>query len=325
MGTDIDAEPMVSDLGEFGLIDRIAARATAAGAPGVVLGIGDDAAILRPRPGEDYVVSTDTAVEDVHFAWTLHAARTVGRRVLVANLSDLAAMGARPVGFTCALSAPSDLPLRRFDQLLDGLMDVATAHACPLIGGNLARAEQTHVTLTVIGAVARGRALRRDALRPGDRLYVTGTLGASALALRRARRLARRTHHVATPRLVAGRALARMSGRRACIDLSDGLAGDLRHLAEASGVGIEVDVSKLPLPRGFARACAAEGIDPIELAVAGGEDYELLFGLPASGRGGAPTAAALARRLGVGVTEIGRATRTPGVRGLPDLGGFRHW
>lgn len=315
----------LSDLGEFGLIERIAARSRGPRRSEIVLGIGDDAAILRPRRGEDTVVSTDAAVEGVHFDWVVHPPRIVGRRALAANLSDLAAMGARPIGFTCALAAPPDLPLQRFDRLLDGLMDLSRLHACPLIGGNLARAAHTHVTLTVIGAVARGRALRRDALRPGDRLFVTGALGASALALHRATRLARTSRHVPTPRLAAGRALARMPGRRACIDVSDGLAGDLAHLAEASGVGIEIEASKLPVPPGFARACASEGLDPLTLAVAGGEDYELLFGLPRHGPTGTGDAAALGRRLRVRVTEIGSVTRKPGVRGLPDLAGFRHW
>jgi len=314
----------LADLGEFGLIDRIAARTGRPRSSAVVIGIGDDAAVLRTRPNEDTVVSTDACVEDVHFAWSSHSPVLVGRRALVANLSDLAAMGARPLGFTCALAAPPTLPLRRFDGVLDGLLRAADAHGCPLVGGNLTRSARTHLTIAVIGAVARGRALRRDALRPGDHLFVTGALGLSALDLLRARARGGRVRHVPTPRLAAGRALARLTGRRACIDLSDGLAGDLAHLAESSGVGVEIDAARLPLPRGFARACARLGREPIELAVSGGEDYELLFGLPAH-RGRAPKAATLARRLGVTVTEIGRATRTPGVRGLPVAAGFRHW
>jgi thiamine-monophosphate kinase len=130
---------------------------------------------------------------------------------------------------------------------------------------------------------------------------------------------------VAVPRLEAGRTLARLAGARAaCIDLSDGLAGDLAHLTDASGVGAEIDAARLPLPRGFARAAAKLGEDPLALAVAGGEDYELLFGLPDRGVG-AGGAEALGRRLGVTVTEIGRATRTPGVRGLPGVEAWRHW
>jgi len=311
----------LADLGEFGLIERIAARTGGVVSKDVVLGIGDDAAILRPGPREDVVVSSDACVEGVHFTWSLHAPATIGRRALVANLSDLAAMGARPLGFTCAMAAPPGLALRRFDGVLDGMLRVASDHGCPLIGGNLTRAKRTHLTITVVGGVARGRALRRDALRPGDRLFVTGELGRSSLALLTARRRGGRMTHVATPRLAAGRALGRMRGRCACIDLSDGLAGDLAHLAEASGVGALIDAGRLPVPRNFERACRALGRDPVALATAGGEDYELLFGLPDR----APGATALSRRLGVTVTEIGRATRTRGLRGLPDVASFAHW
>jgi len=314
----------VADLGEFGLIDRIAARVGPARPPGVVLGIGDDAAVLRPRSGEDVVLSTDASVEGVHFDWARQAPADVGRRALVANLSDLAAMGARPLGFTCALAAPGTLPLRRFDGLLAGLLETAAAHGCPLVGGNVARAPQTSLSIAVVGATRRGRALRRDALRAGDRLFVTGALGGAALAWLRAGRQGGRVRGVAVPRLEAGRALARVRGRCACIDLSDGLAGDLGHLVRASGVGAEIDAARLPMPRGFARACARLGRDPVELAAAGGEDYELLFGLPArtAARLGA---AGLARRLGVAVTEVGSVTRTPGVRGLPEAVSWRHW
>jgi len=312
----------LADLGEFGLIDRIAARVGAARAPGVVLGIGDDAAILRTRPREDTVVSTDAFVEDVHFTWSLHAPAVVGRRALVANLSDLAAMGARPIAFTCAMSAPPSLPLRRFDGVLDGLLRAADEYGCPLVGGNLTRGAAVHLAIAVIGAIGRGRALRRDALRPGDRLFVTGALGRSALDWLRAEKRGRGVRHVAVPRLAAGRALARMRVRCACIDLSDGLAGDVLHLAEASGVGVEIDARALPWPKGFARGCAALGRDPVDLAASGGEDYELLFGLPP--RAGL-TEAVLSRRLGVAVTEIGRATRSPGVRGLGGARAFRHW
>ena len=313
----------IAELGEFGLIDRIRGRAGSRRASGVVIGIGDDAAVLRARGGEDVVLSTDACVEGVHFDWSIQTARAVGRRALVANLSDLAAMGARPLGFTCAMSAPPSLPLRRFDDLLGGMLEEASAHGCPLVGGNLTRSRQLQISIAVVGAVRRGHALRRDALRPGDRLFVTGDLGRGVLDRLRAQAGRRRARHVPAPRIEAGRALARMRACRVCIDISDGLAGDALHLAEASGVGLEIDASRLPLPRGYARACAALGRDPVALAASGGEDYELLFAL----RPGAPGAseAALARRLGVTVTEIGSATRTPGLRGLPVEAGWRHW
>jgi len=301
------------DLGEFGLIARIARAASRAGVAGsrdVVLGIGDDAAILRPRAGEDVVVTTDALVEGAHFRFATQDARTLGRRALLVNLSDLAAMGARPLGCTIALAAPPSLPARHALGLMRGAIDVARAAGCPLVGGNLARASETSITVSALGAVRRGRALRRDAARPGDRLLVTGSLGGAALAVARAQRGAR-VRALPPLRLAAGRALARLARPGACIDVSDGLVADLGHLLEASGVGARLDLAALPLPRGFAEACARAGRSPLALALAGGEDYELLFTL----RGG-PTPARLSARLGAPVTEIGRIEARRGLRFL---------
>ncbi|MCH2185570.1 thiamine-phosphate kinase, partial [Myxococcota bacterium] len=239
----------LADLGEFGLIDRIRERAGASSSRDVVLGIGDDAAILRPQAGEDSVVSTDASVEGVHFDWSIQSGRSIGRRALIANLSDLAAMGARPVGFTCALAAPPSLALHRFDSVLKGLLEEAQTWSCPLVGGNLTRASRLHLAITVFGAVPRGRALRRAGLAPGDRIFVTGHLGLSTLDRLRATKGVGTLRYVPVPRLEAGRALGRLKGRRACLDVSDGLTGDLVHLARASGVGIEVDPDTLPRTR----------------------------------------------------------------------------
>jgi len=307
------------ELGEFGLIDRIA---RAAGRPpprsGVILGMGDDAALLRPGPGEDVVVTADTFVEDVHFRWDTESPRTVGRRALVANLSDLAAMGARPLGFTLALAAPGALAVKRIDGVVAGLLHEAHEHRCPLVGGNVARARETHLAITALGAVARGRALTRRGARSGDRLFVTGFLGAAALERARTERGGGRVRHVATPRLQAGRALARIPEVSACIDLSDGLAADLRHLL-GTELHAAVDLSRTPQPAGFARRCARHGLDPEPLLMSGGEDYELLFTL----RPGGPTPTVLTRRLGVRVSEIGRVERGHRPRGAYD--GWRHF
>ncbi len=323
------------DLGEFGLIARIerAAARSRAAARGILVGIGDDAAVLRPPPGEDWVVTTDALVEGVHFRWPSQSPRCVGRRALVANLSDLAAMGARPLGFVCALAAPPSLELRTFDDLLAGLLEEAAAHDCPLIGGNLSRARQTSITITAQGSVERGRALRRDAARPGDRIFVTGTLGGAALEVARAAAGRGRVRGVPTPRLRAGRALARMAGVGACIDISDGLLADLDHVLERSGCSAQIELERVPRPPRFDAACRKLGIDPIRLASCGGEDYELLFtlrgragGSDSSGRrsgSAGPSAAGLGRRLGVAVTEIGRVVeKAPGQR---ETRGWRHF
>lgn len=314
----------IRDVGEFGLIERIAGLARRAfvrtPSAGVVLGIGDDAALLRLRAHEDVVVTTDALVEGVHFDFAHETPRVAGSRALAANLSDLAAMGARPLGFVVALAAPASTPVARALGLARGMLDLAVRFACPLVGGNLARARELSLAITVIGAVRRGRALLRSGARAGDRVFVTGTLGGAALARARGRvRLA------AQPRISAGRALARMAGVGACIDVSDGLAADLAHLCRASGVRARIEVGRVPVPAGFAAACARAACAPLRLALAGGEDYELLF----TARGRSARAEPLAQRLGVPVTEIGRIEAgKPAVLGLPrslGAGGFRHF
>jgi len=310
------------DVGEFGLIARIARRAQRKGraGAGVVLGIGDDAAVLRLRGGEDLVSSCDAAVENVHFRWRTASPRIIGRRAFVAAVSDLAAMGARPIGWTLAIAAPPALDLARVQGCVDGMLAEATAVACPLVGGNVTRARETSFTLCVLGAAKRGRALRRDGARPGDRVFVTGVLGRAAFERARAEQGGARERYVPPSRLGAGRALSGLRGVGACIDLSDGLLADLRHVLSASGTAAEIDPARLPLPRGFVRACARLGRNPLRLALGGGEDYELLFTLGSS----APGVSALERRLGAPVTEIGRIVAGRGVRGLAARG-FTHF
>ena len=315
------------DLGEFALIERIeraANRSRAAGRSrgprGLSVGIGDDAAVLRAPAGEDWVVTTDALVEGVHFRWSTQSARCVGRRALVANLSDLAAMGARPLGFTFALAAPPSLEIRTFDGLLAGLLEEAEAHGCPLIGGNLSRARQTSIAIGAQGSVKRGRALLRSSARPGDRIFVTGTLGGVALEVARAAAGRGKVRGVPTPRLRAGRALARMSGVGACIDISDGLLADLDHVLDRSGCSAKLDLASVPRPPRFEAACRRVGADPNWLATRGGEDYELLFTLRPTG----PSTQALARRLGVPVSELGWIRSGPAAA-PSSAGGWRHF
>jgi thiamine-monophosphate kinase len=313
----------ICDIGEFGLIDRIQALARRAFAgvsqPTVVLGIGDDAALLRARADEDVVVTTDALVEGVHFDFAHEVARVAGRRALAANLSDLAAMGARPLGFVVAMAAPPSTPVAAALGMARGMLDLAVRFECPLVGGNLARASEISVAITAIGAVKRGRALLRSGARVGDGVFVTGTLGGAALARARGR-----VRRAAEPRIAAGRALARLRGAGACIDISDGLAADLAHVCRASRVRARIEPARVPTPRGFASACQRVGCEPLALALAGGEDYELLF----TARGPGANARALAHSLGLRVAEIGRIEAgAPRVLGLPPLGapGFRHF
>ena len=317
------------ELGEFGLIEAIrrkAARATR-GSSVWRVAIGDDAAVLTTRLGEELVFTTDAVVEDVHFRWRTSAPRSVGHKALAVNLSDVAAMGARPVGFLLTLGLPARVKGAQLDGFFSGLLSLARATHCPLVGGDITRAREFSATITAIGAVARGRALLRGAARPGERVFVTGTLGGAAAGLALLergrlrtpleRRLARRQQEP-RPRLAEGAALALTRLSRAAIDVSDGLAQDLGHICEESGVGARIELGTLPVMRGAT----------LEQALSGGEDYELLFTVSRNG----PSAAVLKRRLGCKVTEIGVITARPGLvitrSGEPVRlvrGGFQHF
>jgi thiamine-monophosphate kinase len=308
----------VRDLGEFGLIGRIARLTGRTTGAEVVLGIGDDAAILRLRAGEELVVTTDAAVEGVHFRLDQESARVAGRRAAAGCLSDLAAMGARPLGLLLAFGLPPSLPAATALGLVRGVVDESRRTAAPLVGGNVTRARDVSLTLTALGAVYRGSALRRDRGRAGDRLFVSGVLGRSALERARGR-----VRTIPEPRIEAGRRLARLPAAGACIDLSDGLASDLMQLCLASRVAARIEPASLPLPRGYAAACARRRLDPLRLALAGGEDYELLFSV----RRGGPGAAELTRCLRLPVTRIGHLEAgRPRVLGLPARWrGWRHF
>jgi len=317
------APKRLSDLGELALIERIARRAGRSPGGRWSLGIGDDAALLRGRAGEELVFSTDTLVEDVHFRFEREGPRLVGRRALAVNLSDLAAMGAAPVGVLLGLCAPADMSVSTFDALIAGVAFEAKRFRCPLVGGNLSRAEKCSLTLTVIGSVSQGHALRRTGLVEGDILFVTGVLGLAALRRLTADRSKRRLRHVPEPRIEAGRRLARLREARACIDLSDGLASDLGQLLRPARVAAEIDVAALPSAPGFTRACHRLGLDPLALQTTAGEDYELLFGL-APGRL-ADDPKGLSRQLGVRVSRIGRVVAGRGIRGLPSAAVRHHF
>jgi len=316
-------ERKLTDLGESALIDRIARRAGRGQGRDWVLGIGDDAAILSTRGDEELVFSTDAQVEGVHFRFGRETPRTIGRRALAVSLSDLAAMGATPVGTLLNLSAPPGAPVSVFDAVIAGFVDEARRFDCPLVGGNLSRASEWSLDVTVIGRCRKGKALRRRGLASGDGLYVTGTLGAAALARLKADQSGTKLVRVPTPRIQAGKALARLSGTRACIDISDGLATDLAHLLVADRMGAEIDSTTLPRPRGFDRGCRALGLDPLEVLCGGGEDYELLFAFRSERN--RVSVATLSRRLGVSVHRIGRITSEKGIRGLPPVDTDHHF
>ncbi len=313
-GIDLDA------LGELGLIETIRRRV---GEPGGawLRGIGDDAAVLRPPSGADLVWTADALVEDVHFRWRTTDARSLGHKALAVNLSDLNAMGAKPLGFLLTLGLPGATDPAALDAFLRGLLASARRFGCPLVGGDTVSAPLWSLSVSAVGSVHRGAALRRGGARAGDRILVTGTLGAAALGLELLeagplrgpgqRRFAA-CHLRPQPPLSVGPKLARSGLATAAVDLSDGLERDLSHVLRESGVGAEIWLDALPLPRGLRDLSRERGLDPESLAVAGGEDYELLFSV----RSRAPLSSVLARRLGCRVTEIGVVRHGRGIRFL---------
>jgi thiamine-monophosphate kinase len=309
-------------LGEFDLIERyftVPARRAA-------LGVGDDCALLAPEPGRQLAVSSDMLVEGRHFLPTVKPA-DLGHKALAVNLSDLAACGAAPLAFSLALALPraDDVFLEGFAR---GLLDLARAHDCELIGGDTTQGP-LNVCITVFGEVPAGSALLRSGARAGDDLYASGTLGDARLALEYLRGNVALCGHTFSqvrlamerpqPRVALGIALRGLA--TSAIDVSDGLLGDLGHILRRSGVGAVIQVDAVP--RSAALAAQPPDVQR-ECTLAGGDDYELLFSAPP--RHAAEVQAA-AQRCGVAVTCIGQIDAGPGLRlldarGQPVTGAF---
>jgi thiamine-monophosphate kinase len=299
-------------LSEFDLIRHYFNRPR----PGrAVLGIGDDCALLAPTPGMQLAVSTDMLVEGRHF-FAGADPRKLGHKSLAVNLSDLAAMGARPVAFTLALALP-EADRTWLAGFSEGLFAVADAHGCELIGGDTTRGP-LNICITVFGDIEPGHALRRDAARAGDDIWISGTLGDARLALAgywnelalepADQELAAQRMHTPTPRVALGRRLAERRLAHAALDISDGLVGDLGHILAASGVGATLDVDALPAGPALARH---EQALRRKFTAAGGDDYELCFTAPAQQRAAIVAAGAEA---GTAVTRVGSIDAEAGLR-----------
>lgn len=287
-------------MGEFDLIERYFKRKAQgpSGATGaaVVLGMGDDCALLAPTPGQRLAISSDMLVEGQHFLPDADPA-DLGHKTLAVNLSDLAAMGATPLAFTLALALPPPRAADTawLDAFSDGLLALASAHACPLVGGDTTAGPLT-IGVTILGQVPPGAALRRSGAQPGDDVWVSGALGHARLALGVLRNewplppgllpVAHRRLARPTPRLALGVALRGIAS--SAIDVSDGLLGDLRHILRASGVGARInasDVQKTATLGGGGKHVAAIPRERLLAAtLAGGDDYELLFTAAAARR-----------------------------------------
>lgn len=312
----------MASTGEFGLIARLR-RGDRRGS-GVALGIGDDAAVLRPTRGQWLAACVDTLVAGVHFpvgtAWP-----DLGWKALAVNLSDLAAMGARPRWATLAVTLPHG-DAAAFLGIARGLRRLARAHGVALVGGDTTRGPLS-LTVQALGEVPARRALTRSGARPGDGIWVSGTLGDAAAGLAivqgrlrgvpaaQARRLRARLDRP-TPRIALGIALRGIAG--ACIDISDGLAQDLGHVLRESGVGAAVAADALPLSTALRRT-VVDAAARRSLALAGGDDYELCFTVPARREA---RLASVARALRLPLARIGTVVRRRGLE-LRDGAGRR--
>ncbi len=282
----------------------------------LVTGIGDDCAVLRIPSGHDLLVTTDFTLERVHFRREWHGPELVGRRCLTRGLSDIAAMGGEPRAAFLSLAIPGDVRQKWVDRFLKGLLELAKEFDVPLAGGDTAESPGgcgIQADIVVVGSVPKGKAVLRSGAKAGEQIYVTGELGGSAAALARlaesesvgsehrhvSGRVSRYSHPQA--RVAMGQSLRRRGVASAMIDLSDGLSTDLEHICQESRVGAEIEAAAIP------RALVGPGKERValELALHGGDDYELLF----------TSAAAIPSQVaGVRVTRIGRTTRSLGMR-----------
>jgi thiamine-monophosphate kinase len=312
--------------GELALIRQIRSRAGQSGSSALRLGVGDDCALLRPRSGQELAVTTDLTVCGRHFRLDWHTPESVGHRALARGLSDLAAMGAAPVAAFLSLGLPRELATPKgrrtganswVTRFFDGLMALADACKTPLAGGDLSETTVPLAGIVLIGSVPRGTAMLRSTARPGDLLYVTGTLGGGAASLPHLDRLAKKQngkspglnglspaqipkdlkallarHLYPQPRLAQGLRLRSQGLASAAMDMSDGLSSDLAHICEESRVAAEIDPTLLPVHPGAS----------LEYALHGGDDYELLFTAK-------PGVRMPKKIAGVPITRIGRILR----------------
>jgi thiamine-monophosphate kinase len=285
-------------LPELELIQRIR---RAAGKSRLSLGIGDDCAVLPIPRGHELLVTTDFSLEGIHFRRDWHPADSVGHRCLARGLSDVAAMGGTPHSAFLSLALPADLPQKWVDDFLRGFLKLASHYNVQLAGGDTAQSPHGVLAdIIVVGSVPTGKAVLRSAARLGDIIYITGTLGSSVATLQALRNgkkpkpSAHPRHFYPEPHLAVGRYLREKKLATAMIDTSDGLSTDLRHLCDESRVGAAIEATALP---------HTEADTTLQLALHGGEDYELLFTVPPARAAKLPATIA-----GVPITRIGVIT-----------------
>jgi thiamine-monophosphate kinase len=315
----------VSELSERELVARIQQR-LAPPPSWLTVGIGDDAAVVEPERNRLEVLTVDAVIDGVHVDRRFTPPDAIGHRALAVNLSDLAAMGASPRLVLVSFALPADLPCADFDGMVSGIAQLAHAHGVTVAGGNLTRTPgPLTIDITAVGTVKRRCVLTRSGARAGDIIYITGSIGGAAAGLQMLQQPGASDSEVCVerylrpmPRLKAGALLGRNRAASACVDLSDGLADGAARIAEASGVGMTLDGSALPIDPDALGWFTARGEDPIQAALAAGDDYELLFTARPRSRGRLKAAFL---HGGVPITRIGVCTAGEALTVTPSANG----
>lgn len=331
----------IKKIGEFGLLNRLQQR-TKISDPSIVQGIGDDCAVINFGNGRFLLATCDVLLEGVHFNLRYTDSNHLGKKALAVNLSDIAAMGGAPRFYLASLGLPPHLRLSWVDNLYKGMETTAKENGVSLIGGNISSSRTIFIDLTVLGEITPQEIVYRHGARTGDAIFVTGTLGDSALGLMalRSRKKIKNTsalrrltekHLSPSPRIREGRFIAANRIATAMIDISDGLIADLRHILKNSNRGAEIWVDAIPFSSEVIRYSPLYRMNPTDLALAGGEDYELLFTVP---RKKLKQLQRLSQEFSLSVTMIGKITGERGKIRLRKSGGelyriqkegFRHF
>jgi thiamine-monophosphate kinase len=293
--------------GEFDFIQWVSAQVKPS--PFVVVPPGDDLAVLKWNPGDVLLVGVDQVLDGVHFDSAVHSPRQIGRKVMNRNLSDCAAMACLPAAAVATVAAPRGVGVDYLKELFLGLRDAADPWTCPVVGGDTGSwPGKRVVTVTILGRSAGVEPVRRSGARVGDLVFVTGPLGGSFLG----------RHMTFAPRITLARELARAGAVTAMVDLSDGLSRDVRHVCDASGVGIEIDASRVPIHDDAQELFRRDRRSPLEHALHDGEDHELLYTGPAT------AISPLGTLIGKVVEERGVWLKTAGGRTPLEPGGWEH-
>lgn len=315
---------LLKDIGEDALIKHLSKKFSAP-RRGLIKAVGDDASVTAQRPGRVLLATTDSLIQDTHFSLSWAKPFLLGKKALAISLSDIAAMGGEPLFFLVSLAVPPATPKKFIDGLYKGMSASAKTHGVALAGGNTARAGKITITTAVFGEAEKAKVVYRSGGKPGDIIYVTGTLGDSALGLKALKsrgcaamngplKKAVMRHLSPAPRVDAGRALAGKKIPSAMMDISDGLMLDLKRLCKESRAGAEVYAPSIPLSDEF-KTYLAKRPGALTLALTGGEDYELLFTAPEAKANGI---ARISKKLGVPITAIGKLIQKQ--RGLMLIG-----